>query len=161
MNEQNRNQTKITSVGSNPSPTPLHERSIPVLIKELANDVTGLFTKEVALAKSELTRSVSHFKTGIMSVLSGGSVLFAGFLFLLLSGVIGLSQVVELWLASLIVGGVVTLIGLIMVQAGKKKLEASSLTPHHTIHSLQKDRNTIARETTHVQETMRTREVTQ
>jgi len=38
---------------------------------------------------------------------------------------------------------VVTLIGLIMVQSGKKKLEPSALTPRHTMNSLHKDREAV------------------
>ena len=49
----------------------------------------------------------------------------------------------ELWLAALIVGVVVVVIGMIMVSAGKKKFEASSFNPDRTIHSLQKDKEAV------------------
>lgn len=137
MNEPNRNQ-KLSAVTSN-NP----DKSLASLMKELANDVTSLFTKEVALAKSEISHSVSEAKTGALGVLSGGAVLQAGFLFLLLAGVLGLSEVVEMWLAALIVGAAVTLIGFVMMQSGKKKLEASSFKPQHTINSLHKDQSAI------------------
>ena len=137
MNEPSRNQT-LSAVSSTNS-----DRSITSLVKELANDVTSLFTKEVALAKSEISQSMSDIKTGALGVLSGGAVLQAGFLFLLLAGVLGLAEVMEMWLAALIVGAVVTLLGFVMMQSGKKKLEASSLKPQHTINSLHKDQNTV------------------
>jgi len=156
MNEQTRSHQSTSSnipngngsFTNNPaSPTSTttssSDRSLTSLIKELANDVTAVFTKEVALAKSEVSHSVHEAKTGAVSMLTGGSVLYAGVLFLLLAAVVGLSKVVELWLASLIVGGVVTLIGLIMVQSGKKKLEPSALTPRHTMNSLHKDREAV------------------
>lgn len=158
MNEQSRSHQRTSSsipngngngsFTNNPvSPTSTtntsSDRSLTSLIKELANDVTAVFTKEVALAKSEVSHSVHEAKTGAVSMLTGGSVLYAGVLFLLLAAVLGLSKVVELWLAALIVGGVVTLIGLIMVQSGKKKLEPSALTPRHTINSLHKDREAV------------------
>jgi len=119
------------------------DKSVTRLVKDLATDITALFTKEVALAKSEVTHSLHEAKAGAVGVATGGSVLYAGFLFLLLAAVAGLATVVELWLAALIVGGVVTLIGLVMVQAAKKKLEPSSLTPEHTLNSLHKDRIAI------------------
>jgi hypothetical protein len=158
MNEQSRSHQRTSSsipngngngsFTNNPaSPTSTtntsSDRSLTSLIKELANDVTAVFTKEVALAKSEVSHSVHEAKTGAVSMLTGGSVLYAGVLFLLLAAVLGLSKVVELWLAALIVGGVVTLIGLIMVQSGKKKLEPSALTPRHTMNSLHKDREAV------------------
>ncbi|MGB3609928.1 MAG: phage holin family protein [Cellvibrio sp.] len=137
MSEPIRN-PKLSAVSTTPS-----DKSLTTLMRELANDVTSLFTKEVALAKSEISHSMSSAKTGILGVMSGGAVLQSGFLFLLLAAVLGLGQVMELWLASLIVGGVVTLIGFAMMQAGKKKLEASSLKPSHTLNSLHKDQSAI------------------
>lgn len=141
MSEQMRTQKKVTPVDTNPSQN--GDKSVTGLIKELANDVTSIFTKEVALAKSEISHSMREAKTGAVNMLTGGSVLYAGFLFLLLSAVMGLSRVVELWLASLIVGAVVAIIGFIMVKSGKNKLEPSSFKPEHTINSLKKDRDAV------------------
>jgi Flp pilus assembly protein protease CpaA len=66
-------------------------------------------------------------------------VLNSGYLFLLAAATLGLGQVMELWMAALLVGGVVTIIGLMMVSAGKKQLAPSSLKPERTINSVQKD----------------------
>lgn len=129
-----------------PSPTAdaqAHSASLTTLMKQLANDVTSLFTKEIALAKVEMSHSVNEAKTGMVSLVTGGSVLFAGFLFLLAAATIGLANIMQPWLAALIVGGVVTLIGLIMVSAGKKTLQASSFTPRQTLNSLNKDQRAI------------------
>ena len=119
------------------------DKSVTRLVKDLATDITALFTKEVALAKSEVTHSLHEAKAGAVGVATGGSVLYAGFLFLLLAAVAGLATVVELWLAALIVGGVVAIIGFVMVQTAKKKLQPSSFTPEHTLNSLHKDRTAI------------------
>lgn len=141
MNEQGKNLKNMGVVDA----TNINggDRSITSLIKELANDITSLFTKEVALAKAEIGHSINEAKAGAVSMVSGGSVLYAGFLFMLLSAVLGLSTVIDPWLASLIVGAVVALVGFIMVQSGKKKLESSSFKPQHTINSLNKDRNAV------------------
>lgn len=119
--------------------------SLTGLVKQLANDITSLFTKELALAKVEISHSVDEAKTGLISLVTGGSVLFAGFLFILAAATLGLAQVVDLWLAALIVGGVVSLIGLVMVSAGKKKMHASSFKPQHALDSLDKDQRAIRR----------------
>jgi len=66
---------------------------------------------------------------------------------LLLAAVYGLSTVMASWLAALIVGGVVTVVGLIMVSAGKKKFEASSFKPERTMHSLNKDKDAVREHT--------------
>jgi hypothetical protein len=117
--------------------------TVPSLVRRLAAEVTTLFAKELALAKAETAQSLTEVKTGIVRVASGGAVMFLGVLFLLLSAVYGLSRVVEPWLAALIVGGVVTLIGVIMLVTGKKKLEPDALPPRHVQASLRKDRDMI------------------
>ncbi len=113
------------------------------LLRQLTREVPSLFTKELALAKAELSESMRATKAGAASVATGGAVLLAGFIILLMSAVYFLSTLMEPWLAALIVGGVVVVIGLIMVSAGKKKFEASSFKPDRTIHSLHKDKEVV------------------
>jgi len=115
------------------------------LVRRLADEITTLFTKELALLKVETTNAIRETRGGVASMATGGAVLYAGFLFLLLSAYLALSLVLEEWLAALIVGGVVALIGAIMLSSGKKKLDASSFKPEHTQASMQKDREMIKR----------------
>jgi hypothetical protein len=122
---------------------------VPVtsLLRSLAGDAATLTRKEVALARSEVARAISDLKTGIVSAATGGSVLYAGFLFLLLSATLGLSTVMEGWLAALIVGAVVAVIGMILVGTGKKKLEAENFKPERTVDAMRKDQDMIQRRT--------------
>lgn len=113
------------------------------LIRHLVDDLALLFRKELALAGSEVSRSLDDTKKGVSSLISGVVVLNSGYLFLLAAATLWLGQIMELWLAALIVGGVVTVIGLVMVTAGKKKLEPSSMKPTRTMDSLQKDKETV------------------
>jgi hypothetical protein len=99
------------------------------------------------LAGSEVSHSLNDTKKGVSSLISGVVVLNSGYLFLLAAATLGLGQIMELWLAALIVGGVVTVIGLIMVTVGKKKLEPSALKPTRTMESFQKDRETVKEHT--------------
>lgn len=123
---------------------PLHQdQSVSSLVRQVATDASDLVTKEVALAKSEISESISQAKKGAISMVSGGSVLYAGLLVLLFAAVLGLAQVVELWLSALIVGGIVAIVGWIMVAGGKKKLEADSFTPERTAESLRRDKQAL------------------
>jgi hypothetical protein len=54
-----------------------------------------------------------------------------------------LCNVVDPWLAALIVGGVVTLIGVVMLMTGSKKLEPRAVAPRRTAESLRKDTQMI------------------
>ncbi len=115
------------------------DHSVGGLLRQLGRDVPELVVKEIALARAEIGESLHRTKTGIASMVTGGGVLLAGLVVLLMSAVYGLSNVVAPWLAALIVGGVVTLIGFGMVGAGKKRLEPDALRPDRTMHQLHKD----------------------
>lgn len=124
--------------------TPEKEHSsVPKLVRQLTSEVTSLFTKELSLARSEVRESVTDAKKGVGAMASGGVVLLAGMIVLLMAAVYGLATALSLWLSALIVGGVVTIIGFIMVKSGQSKLKADSFKPDRTIHEMQKDRESV------------------
>jgi hypothetical protein len=122
--------------------TPDYE-STPNLLHRLVNDVGMLFAQELALLKSETVKSIGDLKTATVSIAAGGAVAFMGAFFLLLAAVYGLSNVVEPWLAALIVGAAVTLIGVIMLATGRRKLEPTAIAPRRTAAALRKDTQMI------------------
>ncbi len=121
--------------------------SVARLLRQLVDDVTLLVRKELALATSEISHSIDEAKTGAGAVVGGGAVMYAGLLFLLAAATLGLAEVMPGWLAALIVGGVVTLIGVIMFLGGKRKIQPGSFTPQRTADALRKDRDMIERQT--------------
>ena len=130
MDEENRNRTGGSSLGS--------------LLSSLTHEVTSLVRKEVELAKAEFSEKSSQAAKGVGAIAAAGGVLFCGFLVLLAAAVFGLNTVLPPdttpWLSALIVGGVVLLIGLIMLQSGRKKLRAQNLMPNRTLSSFRNDR---------------------
>jgi hypothetical protein len=121
------------------------QESITDLLRRLMDELATLFRQELALASAEMSGAMSKLSRGLVSVATGGAVLYAGFLTLLAAAVLALALVVEPWLAALIVGGVVTLIGLVMVMKGKKALEPSDLKPRRTVESLRQDKDVLMR----------------
>ena len=128
-----------------PMAPPSRDASVPGLIKSLADDVTHLFAQEIALAKTEVSSAVKDIKAGVLSLAVGLGVLFAGFIVLLGAAVAGLSLVMETWLAGLIVGGVVALIGLVLLLKAKKSLNPDAMVPNRTINSLKRDEVMVRR----------------
>ncbi|KAA0011929.1 phage holin family protein [Billgrantia pellis] len=130
MEAENRVRTESASLGS--------------LFTDLAREVTALVRKESELAKVEMSEKTSQIMGAIASIAMAGAVLLSGFLVLLAAAVFGLNTVLppEMtpWLSALIVGGVVVVIGLIMLQAGRKKLKKESLMPTRTMASLRRDK---------------------
>ncbi|HEX5046726.1 MAG TPA: phage holin family protein [Gammaproteobacteria bacterium] len=121
-------------------------RSAADLLRQLLADVTVLLRKELALAGSEISQSVDQAKRGAMSVATGGAVLYAGVLYLLGAVTFWLATKMPAWTAALIVGAVVTVIGAVMLQAGRKHVAASNLTPERTVDSLRKDKDAVRRQ---------------
>lgn len=131
--------------GSRPVLTPDPDVSVVGLLRQLSREVPALFTKELALAKAEFQASLTTLKAGIAGVAGGAIVLLAGLIILLMSAVYGLSTVLAPWLAALIVGVVVMIVGFAMLQSGKKQFEPSHFKPERTLDALNKDQEALRR----------------
>lgn len=125
------------------------ERSIPSLLSDFSHQLTTLVQKEVELAKSEVSEKISQVQSGATSLVLGGAVLFAGLLVLLQAAVYGLYELIESWapgpwLSPLVVGAVVLIIGLIMLQQGRKRLKPENITDFpKTTESLRRDKEFV------------------
>ena len=88
--------------------SPLENESTKGLLGRLFGDLTALFRNEFALARAELASSATRAKAGLVSLLGAVSTLLAGSLALVAAAILALAQVMEPWLASLVVGVVIT-----------------------------------------------------
>ncbi|MFL1516173.1 phage holin family protein [Pseudomonas prosekii] len=131
--------------GSRPLPAAEQDASIVGLLRQLSHEVPVLFSKELALAKAEFQASLTTLKAGVAAVAGGAIVLLAGLIILLMSAVYGLSMFMAPWLAALIVGVVVMIIGFTMLQSGKKQFEPSHFKPDRTLDALNKDQEALRR----------------
>jgi xanthine/uracil permease len=128
-----------------PNIPPEGETSALGLIRQLAHEVPALLSKELALAKAEIRESIEATKAGLAAVGGGAVVMMAGLIIVLLAAVYALANIMQPWLAALLVGVIAMVIGFIMIQSGKKQFDASHLTPERTVSSLQKDKDAIQR----------------
>jgi ABC-type long-subunit fatty acid transport system fused permease/ATPase subunit len=130
------------------SPSPGIDRepdSAAGLLSRLMGEVSTLFRKEIALAKAEVSEAASEAKAGAISLVAGGLIIFAAVLVLLAGIVLLLAEVMEAWLAALIVAAVVAIIGFVLIQSGKKKLDPASFKPERTQDALRKDKEMVQR----------------
>jgi len=127
--------------------TPQDNRSLGNLISELAQDTTTLVQQEVALAKAEMSEKASQVGRGISTLAIGGVILLAGLLALIDFAIYGLAELLppdlSPWLGALIVGAILSVIGYVMLQNGRKKIKATTLTPERTATSLQRDKDMV------------------
>jgi len=118
-------------------------RTLMGLFADLWRETTTLVRDEAELAKAELSEKVSKVTTGAGEIAAGGAILFAGFVVLLFAAVGALQLMIQsehaIWIAPLVVGLVVMIIGYIALSRGKKQMNADALTPHRTMESLKRD----------------------
>jgi len=147
---------RMTAVNA-PSGADSRSESIADLIKELRDDALLLVRQEVALAKTEMSEKIGAAFRNIAYAIAGGLVAFLGLVFILqavtaLIGVglkaAGVASEQCLWLAPLIVGVVVAVIGTILVTKGIATLKSETLVPEKTIESLKGDKAWIQSKTT-------------
>lgn len=115
------------------------------LLRRLTDELSTLLRQEMALATAEISRSLRVMLGGAASVAMGGAVLYAGLLAMLAAAILGLATVLQPWLATLVIGAAVALIGAALVLAGVRSLDPSTLKPSRTAESLRRDRDVITR----------------
>src|SRR5262249_4833470 len=117
------------------------ERSIGELFGQLSEDVGLLVRQEAQLAKAEMQAKISRSVADLVLVVAGGVVgligalALAAALVLLLINPIGIKP----WLAALLVGGILAIIGFVILQAGLRKLKTIDPVPRRTAQSVKDD----------------------
>lgn len=128
------------------------QRSLTDLVGGLASDISGLFRKEIQLAKAEASEKVDEM-LGASRGLAVGGLLAIGAIGLLLAAVVaavtailvlaGLSQVMANLIATAGVGVIVALIAWSMISASLAAWKASRLNLDKTTHSLVRDTEVV------------------
>ena len=118
---------------------PKSDRSIAMLLSDLASETMLLLRQEIALLKAELSEKFSRLGQGATAVAAGAALAFSGWLVLLACAVLALATVLRPWLAALIVAVVVLAIAGILLLIGKKRLDADALVPRRTMRTLRED----------------------
>ena len=68
-----------------------------------------------------------------------GFVAYAGLILLLIAVAIGLSNMMPLWLSTLIVGVVALVIGAVLIGSGRSSLSNLTVVPENTVESIKED----------------------
>ncbi len=118
-------------------------RNVGSLLSQLGQDVGSLVSTEVNLAKAEIGESLDDAKKGVLSLVTAAIVLFAGLMILLNGLARALATVADMqtWVSFLIVGGIVSIVGGVLLANGKSKLSADNLSLNRTEKSLRKDQH--------------------
>ena len=112
--------------------TPQTQRSVPEVLQDIVGNLQEIIRSEFGLAragfKEEAAKAAKPVATFGVGLIAG----FYGIGFLLLASVYGLSTVMAGWLAALLVGTIIALVGVALLSSSGKKLKRVNLTPDKT-----------------------------
>jgi uncharacterized membrane protein YqjE len=117
-----------------------HEPTLGELFSDLSRESSTLIREELRLAQIEMTAKAKKAGRDVAFIAAGGFVAYAGFIILLIAAVVGLSYFMPDWLAALIVGLVVAIIGGVMAWSGLNDLRKIDPVPHQTVETIEEDR---------------------
>ncbi|GAA1578439.1 phage holin family protein [Kribbella sancticallisti] len=130
--------TSGTPLGADPT-RPSPDESLGTLVSHLTDDLGKLTRQELALAKAELRGEAK--KAGKGAGMLGGAAV-AGWMvaiFLSLTAMWALGEVMHLAWAALIVCVVWAIVAAVLAMAGRKELQEVNPTPDQTVESLKED----------------------
>lgn len=107
----------------------LSEASFADLIGSLANDIAILVKSEVELAKKELQLATRKFVVGASLIAAGLLFLFYGLFFLLFAAIFGLGEALPTWASSLIIGGGIFVLGILLIVPALIKISGVDVAP--------------------------------
>src|SRR5688500_9900265 len=114
-------------------------RSLVGLFSDLFRETSTLVHEEAQLAKAEISEKDSQLGSGAAAIAAGGAILFAGFIVLLFAAVNALAIFLPpehaAWLAPLIIGLIVMIVGYIALSKGRKEFRTENLKPSRTMRS--------------------------
>ena len=118
-------------------------RSLGELFSELASETTTLVRQEIQLAKTEMTQKATEAGKDVGMIGAGGALAYAGLLALIAAVIIGLGELIPMWLSALIVGLIVVGVGYMLIQRGLTALKQIDPKPQQTIQTLQEDKEWV------------------
>jgi uncharacterized membrane protein YqjE len=122
-------------------PTENKEDALGDLLSQLISQMSTLAQREIDLARTEMSQKVAQVSRGARMIAVGGALAYAGFLAIIATAVIALVNYVALpwWVATLAVGALILIVGLLVVMGGSRALQIQHLTPQKTLQMLKDD----------------------
>jgi uncharacterized membrane protein YqjE len=120
---------------------PVEDRSLGELFGALTQDLGMLVRQETQLAKVEIQEKLARATRDLVSLAAGGLVAWIGGLAVVTALILLLIQPVGLapWLAALVVGVVLAVIGAVMLRGGLRDLRQMDPAPRRTVESIKDD----------------------
>lgn len=115
------------------------DRSLGELLSQLSRETSTLVRHEVRLARAELSETAAEAGRNAASIAVGGFVAYAAFLALMFALISLLAEVMEPWLAALLVAIVVGAVGAFLIMRGVNRFKEMNMVPQRTKETLEEN----------------------
>jgi len=118
------------------------EASLTGLVTGIVNDAQELIKQQVALLKHDIRSDIRQAKEGFTSLAIGGGIAALGAVllsFMLVHLFYWLVPAVPLWGWFAIVGGLITVIGVILIYAGVRRISELNPLPENTVEAMREN----------------------
>ena len=117
------------------------EPTLAQLVNGLVSDATLLLRQELALAKYEIYEEAGKTKAAVASLGVGIGIAAVGGLLLIIMLVHLINTLTEwpLWICYGIVGGVCTIVGVVLLYKGKQRLSQIDVVPQQTVETMKEN----------------------
>lgn len=124
----------------------IHEpqESLGDLAGRLTSEIGALFNDHLQLARVEITDDLRKAGKGAGLMGGGAAAGWVAALLLSMAAAWGLAEVVETWLAFLIVGAVWLVVAAALAMRGRKEIRQTDLRPEATMEEISRDRQWIS-----------------
>lgn len=120
------------------------KESIPDLVRQLTEQGSHLAQQQVSLVQAEVRDSINGLKVGAGAMAGAAVVGIAGLGVLLMGLAFLLDEVMQLWLATLIVAAATLAVAYAMFASGKKKIQSNSMSVERTRRTIERAPSAIA-----------------
>jgi len=117
---------KVVADNTAASDTSSDSRPIGTILREMISHLGELVRAEVQLVTLEVRQDIAAKKSAAVSIVVANALLLYGGAFLLLGLVYALSTVWPPWLASVVVGAGMSIIGIVVLARGVRKIKSPS-----------------------------------
>jgi uncharacterized membrane protein YqjE len=116
-----------------------NERTVPEVLQDIVGNIQEIIRSEFRLAKTEIKEEVSKASRPAETLGAGIVLSFYALGFILLAVVYALSIVMATWLAALLVGVLLAVLGIALISSGGKKLKQVNVIPEKTAASVKEN----------------------
>lgn len=122
------------------------EPSLGELFSDLSSQASQLIRQEIELAQAEMTRKATKAGRNATFVVVAGFIANAALLAVVAAAIMALAQVMDGWLAALIVGVVLAIGAVLLARYGINKLKEIDPAPRRTIETMKENKEWLTQQ---------------